>query len=129
MYHVITRKSDGAVMDRRPETVGIMDVLNNQVIVNHGGAAADYEITTSETPVEVTDLRSPAEIEAAKWAAIRAERDRLLAASDEWGLVDRRTRATPETIAAWDAYRQALCELPQTSADPDTVVWPDPPAG
>lgn len=128
MNHVITRKSDGAVMDCRPETPGILDVLNNQVIANHGGTAEDYEISTSETPVEVTDLRTPAEIEADKWAEIRTERDRLLAESDVWGLSDRRAGAGSELVAAWDTYRQLLRDVPQTYASgPDQVVWPDPP--
>ncbi len=127
-YHVITRISDGAVMDCRLETVGIMDVLKNQVLANHGGAAEDYEITISQTPVAVTDLRSPAEIEAAKWVEVRAERDRLLAEAD-WRMTRAFSRGeSPST--EWAAYMQALRDLPQAfTADPDGVVWPQPPAG
>lgn len=77
MYHVITRTSDGAVMDCRPWTVGIEDVLNNQVLVNHGGEAKDYEITTSETPVERADLRTPTEL-AARAASERKEIERKI---------------------------------------------------
>jgi hypothetical protein len=128
VYHVITRIADNAVMDCRPETPGIADVLAGQVIATHGGTVEDYEISTSQTQVEVTDLRTAAEIEAAKWTEIRAERGRLLAESDMWGLADLRAAAGSELVAAWDTYRQLLRDIPQTYAsDPDQVVWPDPP--
>lgn len=78
MYHVIRRLSDGAVMDCRPETIGIKDVLHNQVLVNHGGTAEDYEITTSETPVEVTDLRTPEQIAAQEKADLLTKKRALV---------------------------------------------------
>ena len=57
-----------------------------------------------------------------KWGAVRAERDRLLAASD-WSQMPDNALDAP-TIAAWAAYRQELRDIPQTQADPDSVVWP-----
>jgi hypothetical protein len=55
-------------------------------------------------------------------AGTRAERDRLLAASD-W------TQVKDATVdqAAWAAYRQALRDLPQQSGFPQNVVWPSKP--
>ena len=125
MYQVITRKSDDAVLDCRPETAGIQEVLVNQVITNHGGSVEDYEISTSETQVEETDLRTSAEIEAVKWAEIRVERNRRLSLCDWTGAAD--TKLTGQDKQDWWDYRQALRDLPQTYATPDEVIWPDPP--
>ena len=57
-----------------------------------------------------------------KWAAVRAERDRLLAASDWTQVAD-----APVDQAAWAAYRQQLRDIPQTFDNPDDVVWPEEP--
>lgn len=57
------------------------------------------------------------------WAALRAERDRRLAASD-W--VTLRNLETAEPVPPeWLAYRQALRDLPETIEDPSGVVWPE----
>jgi hypothetical protein len=55
-----------------------------------------------------------------KAAAIRAERDALLAASD-WTQLPDVPEATRETYAV---YRQALRDVPQQSGFPDDVEWP-----
>jgi len=55
-------------------------------------------------------------------AAVRAERDRLLAASD-WTQV----KDAPVDQAAWAAYRQALRDISQQSGFPETVTWPSKP--
>lgn len=60
--------------------------------------------------------------------AIRAERDRLLIASDKEMLVDLWSVKTPEQQAAWTVYRQALRDVPEQSGFPGTVVWPVAPA-
>jgi hypothetical protein len=62
-----------------------------------------------------------ADILAAKWARIRAERDALLAASDYTQVAD-----APGDTAAWATYRQALRDVP-TATSPDDVVWPTEP--
>ena len=70
------------------------------------------------------DPRSAAQVLAAKWAAIGAQRDALLARSD-W----RSTRAADAGVAlepVWLAYRQALRDI--TAQDPDDVTWPTAPA-
>lgn len=56
------------------------------------------------------------------WDMIRAERDRLLAASDWTQLAD-----APVDAAAWAVYRQELRDIPQDFASPDAVVWPSAP--
>jgi hypothetical protein len=56
-------------------------------------------------------------------AAVRAERDRLLAASDWTQLPD-----VPEaTRTAWATYRQALRDVPEQAGFPENVVWPTKP--
>lgn len=60
-----------------------------------------------------------------RWAEVRAERDRLLAASD-WTRMDDAPLSDAER-AAWAVYRQALRDVPQDFATPDEVVWPEVP--
>jgi len=50
---------------------------------------------------------------------VRAERDRLLAASDWTQVLD-----APVDQAAWAAYRQALRDVPQQEGFPHDVAWP-----
>lgn len=59
------------------------------------------------------------------WREIRAERDRLLAASDWTQNAD-----SPLALSqreAWATYRQQLRDVPGMFARPDDVVWPDAP--
>jgi len=59
------------------------------------------------------------------WSAVRAERDRRLAACD-W--VTLRAQETGEPVPAqWLAYRQALRDI-TSEPDPLAVVWPLQPA-
>ena len=60
-------------------------------------------------------------------AAVRKERDRLLAVSDVRVLADRWAAMTAEQQAAWSAYRQALRDITHTHVDPLTTEWPVPP--
>ena len=57
-----------------------------------------------------------------EWKAIRAERDRLLAASDWTQVSD-----APVDAAAWATYRQQLRDLPQNYILPSDVEWPEEP--
>lgn len=56
------------------------------------------------------------------WAAVRVERDRLLAACDWTQVAD-----APVDASVWAVYRQALRDVPQTFDDPAEVVWPEVP--
>lgn len=56
---------------------------------------------------------------ATAWAAVRAERDALLKATDWTQLPD----VPPSTRALWTGYRQALRDITEQS-DPFSVVWP-----
>lgn len=66
-----------------------------------------------------------------KWKAVRAERDRRLAACD-WATL-KAVDASADGLGiqlpqVWVDYRQALRDVPQTFIDPDAVVWPQEPA-
>ncbi|UZP67703.1 phage tail assembly chaperone [Desulfovibrio mangrovi] len=55
-------------------------------------------------------------------AAVRAERDSLLAACDFTQLTDAPLSA--EAKAAWAAYRQALRDITLQAGFPNNVEWP-----
>jgi hypothetical protein len=58
----------------------------------------------------------------AQWNVIRAERNRLLVASDWTQLPD-----APVDAAAWATYRQALRDVTD-QANPFAIVWPESPS-
>jgi hypothetical protein len=64
----------------------------------------------------------PAKVQAAKAEEVRAERDRLLAASDWTQVAD-----APVDQAAWAAYRQALRDVPDQAGFPENINWPPKP--
>ena len=78
---------------------------------------------TAKPSQQELDAAWPAVRDAMKWDALRAERDRLLAASDWTQIAD-----APVNAAAWAVYRQALRDVPQDFDSPDDVVWPTPPS-
>ena len=53
------------------------------------------------------------------WARLRYRRDRALAACDFRVVMD-----APWDIQPWEAYRQALRDLPDNTEDPRQAVWP-----
>ena len=59
------------------------------------------------------------------WEQLRTERDRLIAATD-W-MVLRNLETSEPVSPAWLAYRQALRDLPTTTADPGNPDWPEQP--
>lgn len=60
------------------------------------------------------------------WAEIRTARNQRLADSDWSVLVD--GSSIPTNRVAWQSYRQALRDVPQSFASPDLIVWPPPPS-
>lgn len=56
------------------------------------------------------------------WLNLRRARDRILFACDWTQVSD-----APVDQVAWAAYRQALRDLPSSTADPSNPVWPEPP--
>jgi hypothetical protein len=56
------------------------------------------------------------------WERLRNRRDQMLSQSDFRMVTD-----APWDQAPWEAYRQALRDLPEATRDPRQAVWPDPP--
>jgi hypothetical protein len=57
---------------------------------------------------------------------LRIERNTLLEQTDRYATLDY-PHPTAEAKQAWFDYRQALRDLPETTEDPATPVWPTPP--
>lgn len=108
-----------------------------------GSVEVDFEVErgydgrlykAGEAPV-----KPAAEVEAEAFAALRAERDMRLQDYDkavaqiqrDMRLADAsETPALEALLAKWDAYAQALCDLPAQKGAPwtsDTIPWPAEP--
>ena len=89
------------------------------------GDGYDGLVWLSDTPKPskaTLDAAWPAVRDALAWDRVRAERDRLLAASDWTQVAD-----VPVDQQAWAVYRQQLRDIPQNFDSPDDVVWPAAP--
>lgn len=73
-----------------------------------------------------TQAEIDAEREAQAWEALRAERNRRLQATD-WIMLPDAPCPEGTTLEQWQAYRQALRDVPQQPGAPYNVVWPEPP--
>jgi hypothetical protein len=78
--------------------------------------ASDFDITWDEVNVKLQDLTA-----AEPMKALRAERDRLIAATDWWASSDL-TMTDAQT-----AYRQALRDITDSATSLDDVTWPTAP--
>ena len=77
---------------------------------------ADWGTTWSAVNAKAAELRAAEPLK-----LLRAERDRLIAATDWWALTD-----VPMS-AEQTAYRQALRDITASYQSLDTVVWPTKP--
>jgi len=77
---------------------------------------ADWGVTWAEVSAKVDELTA-----AEPMKALRAERDRLIAATDWWASSDL-TMTAEQT-----AYRQALRDITEDYTSLDDVVWPTKP--
>jgi len=82
----------------------------------------DESNTTKKPSKKALDEAAPQVERDLEWKAIRAERDRLLAASDWTQVSD-----APVDAVAWATYRQQLRDLPQNYILPSDVEWPEEP--
>jgi len=76
------------------------------------------------TKAQIDSWRANAE-EAYKWEDVRAERDKKLASSDHVMLAD----FPLEDKSDWEAYRQALRDIPEDFDNAEDVEWPEQPSG
>ena len=77
---------------------------------------SDWGTTWSEVNAKAAELRAAEPLK-----LLRAERDRLIAATDWWALTD-----VPMS-AEQTAYRQALRNVPASATSMDDAVWPTKP--
>jgi hypothetical protein len=79
-----------------------------------------YQAALDMGPADYVSPPPPSNEEIA--AQVRAQRNRLLSASDWTQVAD-----APVDQAAWATYRQALRDVPQQDGFPGSVVWPTEP--
>lgn len=102
------------------------EAVSNMDTPWHGYSYTTYE-TVTQVPQAAVDvdtwaaLVKQADYDTAA-AAVRAERDKLIAATDWTVLGDAKT-----VKADWETYRQALRDVPEQAGFPYAVVWPTPP--
>jgi hypothetical protein len=92
-------------------------------MVNNDYATLDWQSDDPMPTQADCDDAWPAIESNRKWAAVRAERDRRLADCDWTQVSDAPLTVTDRE--GWADYRQALRDIPQTQADPDSIVWPE----
>ena len=73
------------------------------------------------------DDTKDARILAGKWANVRAERDRKIAATDWRVIVASESDEGSDLPTKWKTYRTDLRDVP-SQADPDNITWPTEPS-
>ena len=77
------------------------------------------------TPEEEAELEAMAEAADLDMSMVRSDRNARLAGSDWTQIGDASLGA--HTVEKWQAYRQALKDIPQTYSRVSEVVWPESP--
>jgi len=101
------------------EKTGVCYEVGNSVVYIDGGPEYNAILSGQYGPIENEIVIETVATSEELAANIRAERDRLLAASDWTQVAD-----APVDQAAWAAYRQALRDIPQQEGFPHNVAWP-----
>jgi len=112
----ITKYQD---FDSKADADAHVATYGGKVVQNLDNQLAYWDVS-GDTPSKDTDQLA-ADTLAGKWAAIRTQRDTLLAQSDWMASSDVTMSDT------WTAYRKALRDLPASKSDPDDIVWPTAP--
>lgn len=102
--------------------------LDNRLFAFEDDGSQDYLITGDMVPVteeEADAIRNPPLTVDQLAAAVRAERNAKIAASDWTVLSDAPLTTTQKT--AWKTYRQALRDITEQATFPQSVAWPELP--
>jgi hypothetical protein len=102
-----------------------LDLATRLIVDYQPPAPAADEFTQWTWDTELKRWR-PSPTLAGKWRVVRNERGRRLSACD-W-IVTKSAETGVAVPAAWQTYRQALRDVPETNADPTNITWPTPPA-
>lgn len=73
----------------------------------------------------VSDLELANDKKDRMWEALRAKRNMMLAECDWTQTVDAPLNAQDK--AAWQEYRRRLRDMPETTLDPESPMWPEKP--
>lgn len=93
-------------------TVGEWSPPEDHQAIDAGESGPGYTWDGSSFTEPVTESVDP-------WISLRKERDRLLSECDWWALSD-----TPEMTSEQTNYRQALRDLPASTSNPSSPIWP-----
>ena len=111
--------------------VQLSDYVNNNrtpdetLVYNIKWSDKKTKVTIDEVEIEThftgDDTAKDARLLAEKWTAVRRDRDRRIAETDYLAL-------SASTLASnMKTYRQALRDVPEDNADPDSISWPTKP--
>ena len=124
-------KSTGGKLDKyqdfaaEAEAISHVATYGGFVVADPGGSTDYWVVDEAAETVVNNQAQADADALANSWAALRKERDALLASSDWTQAAD--SPLTDEVKATWVTYRETLRELPVNTADPADPTWPDPP--
>ena len=106
-----------------------MPRFKTRAVFNDAGNQIGQEDIPFSTEEEEARDAEEAAVEKAKpaqyWAALRKQRNALLASSDWTQYND--SPLTNENKAGWAKYRQELRDLPAVTTDPADPTWPSAP--
>ena len=99
---------------------------NAEEILDNDGNSHDPKQYVSSHFVGQDDTKD-VRILAEKWANVRAERDRLIAATDWRVIVASESDEGSDLPTKWKTYRTKLRDITEQS-DPDNITWPTEPS-
>jgi hypothetical protein len=99
---------------------------NAEEILDNDGNSHDPKQYVQSHFVGQDDTKD-ARILAEKWANVRAERDRLIAATDWRVIVASESDEGSDLPTKWKTYRKGLRDITEQS-DPDNITWPTEPS-
>ena len=126
-YTAVVSHSDGLItkyldFDSEDEAKAHVATHGGKVVADLDEDLAYWDVS-SDAAKDTDQLAT--DILAGKWAAIRTQRDVLMAQSDWTVATD--TPLSDSVKAKWVKYRKALRDLPASESDPDDITWPDAP--
>lgn len=101
------------------------DVMPNKFFLDPDYDLIQFEEGYHKPPREVFYTKYNELLNADKYKVLREQRNKKLTESDFSMLPD--YHLSQENEEEWEVYRQALRDLPSTTEDPETPIWPEQP--